>query len=219
MGAEPSGNTTAHETPERNGSLRPATPSAFRQWSNWGLAAFLGTECVFGIWFTSEAWWDTLMWITVVGVLLINTMRRSPPISQDNRWWVWVICTASTLRFLAFESGDETKTAFWLLVFFNLLADTALLALGRSFSLLPARRKIRTGWMYRVVRHPAYTAYMLVDAVYVTQSPTPRNIAVLLAGMLLFSWRAVLEERLLSGDPVYRDYMQRVRWRFLPGLF
>ena len=31
-----------------------------------------------------------------------------------------------------------------------------------------------------------------------------------------FYVRARVEERFLSGDPVYREYMQRVRWRFVP---
>ena len=101
----------------------------------------------------------------------------------------------------------------------NLLADTSLIALGQSFSLLPARREVRVGWMYRIVRHPAYSAYMIVDAVYVTLLPTPQNIAVLIGGAILFWWRAILEERLLMHDPTYRDYVKQTRWRFVPFVF
>jgi protein-S-isoprenylcysteine O-methyltransferase Ste14 len=31
--------------------------------------------------------------------------------------------------------------------------------------------------------------------------------------------RAIREENTLAADPQYRDYMQRVRWRVIPGIF
>jgi protein-S-isoprenylcysteine O-methyltransferase Ste14 len=41
-------------------------------------------------------------------------------------------------------------------------------------------------------------------------------------GMLLMSfihnWRAITEERHLSRDPEYRNYMQKVPYRFIPEL-
>jgi protein-S-isoprenylcysteine O-methyltransferase Ste14 len=183
------------------------------------LAAFLLAECAYGIWLGSDDAWNVAWWVTVVGVLVVNTLRRAPAVEQDARWWVWIVCTASTLRFLAFEYDENSRTAFWLVILFNLLADLALIGLGKSFSLLPARRTIRTGWLYRFVRHPAYAAYMLTDAVYLSQMPTPRNAAVVLVGIVLFACRARLEERLLCNDPAYREYMRRVRWRFLPGMY
>ena len=93
------------------------------------------------------------------------------------------------------------------------------MTLGRSFSLMPARRMIRVGLMYRFVRHPIYTAYMLIDAIYVSQLPTVQNVAVLVGGAVLFAWRASLEERLLRNDPRYRQYAERTRWRFVPFVY
>ena len=123
------------------------------------------------------------------------------------------------MRFLAFESSTATQDAYWILIGLNLLADTALIALGRSFSLLPARRAIRQSGPYRIVRHPAYSAYLIIDLVYIAQLPTVRNLAVFAAGVGLFVCRALLEERLLSNDPVYREYRKRTRWRFLPLVY
>lgn len=197
-------------------------PSRFRfLWSpaNIGLMLLLSLECAFGMINASDGVGDVLLWLIIGTVLVFNTLRRSPPIESDQRWWVWLICTLSTVRFLAFEYNDETRTAFWILIGMNLLADASLIALGRSFSLLPARREVRVGWMYRIVRHPAYSAYMIVDAVYVTLLPTPQNIAVLVGGAILFWWRATLEERLLMHDPTYRDYAKQTRWRFVPFVF
>lgn len=210
-----------------NASETAATPVATSQvaapgrisWANWGLAFFLMLECGYGIWLGRDDLVDAFWWVTVGGVLIVNTLRRSPAVEQDARWWVWIICTAATLRFLAFEFDESSRSAFWLLVLLNLVADLALISLGKSFSLLPARRTIRTGWLYRFVRHPAYTGYILVDSIYFTQMPTLRNAIVVLVGAMLFNWRAILEEALLTNDPAYSEYAERVRWRFVPGIY
>ncbi|MCH8830248.1 MAG: hypothetical protein IID45_11790 [Planctomycetes bacterium] len=188
--------------------------------ANIGLALFLGVEFAGFAILNDELDMLELMWWVVVGtVLVFNTLRRSPPFESDKRWWVWLICSASTVRFLAFESSTATQDAYWILIGLNLLADTALIALGRSFSLLPARRAIRQSGPYRIVRHPAYSAYLIIDLVYIAQLPTVRNLAVFFCGVGLFVCRALLEERLLSNDPVYREYRKRTRWRFLPLVY
>ncbi|GAB4159965.1 MAG: hypothetical protein Tsb009_37310 [Planctomycetaceae bacterium] len=191
----------------------------FANWANVGLIAFLTAECIYGVLFASEGMLDILLWVGIAAVLVVNTARRSPPFAADTRWWVWLVCVLSTIRFLAFEYGEETRWAYWTLIVLNLFADMALLSLGRSFSLMPARREIRSGGLYRLVRHPAYTGYMIVDLIYVSMLPTLRNIAVLMIGMGLFACRAYLEERLLAQDPHYREYMTRTRWRFLPLIY
>lgn len=189
--------------------------------ANIGLALFLAVECAYGLYLSisHNDRFDVALWLIVGTVLIFNTIRRSPAVESDTRWWVWAICTLSTIRFLAFESTKDTEAALWVLIALNLLADTSLIALGRSFSLLPARRTIRVGWMYRIVRHPIYTAYILIDAIYVSHLPTAHNFAVLVVGAGLFAWRAELEERLLRNDPRYREYAERTRWRFLPFVY
>jgi len=34
-----------------------------------------------------------------------------------------------------------------------------------------------------------------------------------------YVWRAILEERFLCQYPEYREYMKKVRYRFVPGVF
>ena len=209
---------------ETTGETEPvaSTESRFRfLWTpaNIGLIAFLILECTLGVVFGSEDGVDVLLWLMVGTILVFNTLRRATPIETDSRWWVWLICTLSTIRFLAFEYTDDTRTALWILIGMNLLADTSLIALGRSFSLMPARREVRVGWMYRLVRHPTYAAYIFVDVVYVAQLPTIQNFAVLIIGAWLFAWRATLEERLLMHDPTYRDHAKKTRWRFVPFVY
>ena len=72
---------------------------------------------------------------------------------------------------------------------------------------------------YRLVRHPVYALYLLADLGTVALQPSPWNAGVAVVGATCLFLRARLEERVLCRDPRYAEYMQVVRWRFLPGLY
>ena len=93
------------------------------------------------------------------------------------------------------------------------------LSLGRSFGLIPANRGIVCSGLYRLVRHPIYLGYLLTHIGFVAANPADWNLCILAAADVALMMRAVREERTLAQDPEYRDYMQRVRWRIVPGLF
>jgi protein-S-isoprenylcysteine O-methyltransferase Ste14 len=93
------------------------------------------------------------------------------------------------------------------------------LSLGRSFGLIPANRGIVCSGMYRFVRHPIYLGYLLTHIGFVAANPADWNLCILAAADMALMMRAVREERTLAQDPEYRDYMQRVRWRIIPGVF
>jgi len=186
--------------------------------ANFGLILFLAGECAYGTLYADDSV-DIVWWIIVSTILLVNVMRRGPAVEKDSRWWVWIVCAISILHVMAFEYGDESRIAFWVLVFIIVAADLNQIYLGKSFAILPARRAIRSGWAYRLVRHPIYACYILADIIFLTQVPTIRNAAVLAVGAALFAIRAGLEERLLRNDPVYVEYSRRTCWRFLPYLY
>jgi protein-S-isoprenylcysteine O-methyltransferase Ste14 len=45
------------------------------------------------------------------------------------------------------------------------------------------------------------------------------NLIILAAADIALLLRAVREEKTLALDHSYQEYMQRVRWRILPGVF
>lgn len=93
------------------------------------------------------------------------------------------------------------------------------LSLGRSFGLTPANRGIVCRGLYRCVRHPIYLGYLVTHVGFLFANPTVWNVSILIAADIALLFRAVCEERTLAQDDAYRSYMQRVRWRVVPGLF
>ena len=91
--------------------------------------------------------------------------------------------------------------------------------LGRSFAVLPSVRPIQTSGPYRFVRHPIYLSYVITAVGIVIRHPTIYNGAVALVGIMLILWRIRFEERLLAQEPSYRDYITRVRYQLIPGLY
>jgi protein-S-isoprenylcysteine O-methyltransferase Ste14 len=93
------------------------------------------------------------------------------------------------------------------------------LALWRSFGLAAANRGVRAGGPYRLVRHPMYLGYFITELGFLLGNPDVSNIAI-----CVVTWTAQLlrireEEKFLLSDENYRDLVQRVPFRLLPGLY
>jgi len=99
------------------------------------------------------------------------------------------------------------------------LATVGLAFLGRSIAVVAANRGVKTYGMYRVVRHPMYAAYIVTYVGYVASYPTLRNCVITAATIAMLNARALAEERFLQRDSVYEEYLDRVRWRFVPYVY
>jgi protein-S-isoprenylcysteine O-methyltransferase Ste14 len=93
-------------------------------------------------------------------------------------------------------------------------------------------RGIVTIWPYSMVRHPAYIGKNLfwwltgIPIFFSGTSDIKVHMWMVFSGILSLSgWsliyylRAITEERHLSKDPDYIEYMKKVKYRFIPGLF
>jgi protein-S-isoprenylcysteine O-methyltransferase Ste14 len=102
------------------------------------------------------------------------------------------------------------------------LAVSAGLALGRSLTPFPrpaAGAELVVAGPYRVVRHPLYAGGLLF---FCGLSLLGSVSALVGTGALAFLWalKSRLEERhLLARFPAYADYVARVRWRLIPGVY
>lgn len=104
-------------------------------------------------------------------------------------------------------------------IFGAVLAIVATTFLGRSFGIVAANRGVKTDGAYRIVRHPIYASYLFGFAGYYLSSISIWNAAVLIISMAFQIKRIHAEESVLTRDPVYRDYAERVRYRLIPYIY
>jgi protein-S-isoprenylcysteine O-methyltransferase Ste14 len=100
-----------------------------------------------------------------------------------------------------------------------ILGLLSLLNLGRSFGVLIAARKVRTRGLYAVVRHPMYLSDILFRIGFVVSHVTWVTVALLVASSACYIYRAILEERFLAQQDEYREYMKKVKYRFVPFVY
>jgi protein-S-isoprenylcysteine O-methyltransferase Ste14 len=135
-----------------------------------------------------------------------------------------LVTLLSLTYFVAFEVKPSSSAALALsggvvTAIGSLFTFISIQWLGRSFAVLPSLRDIRTSGMYRFVRHPIYLSYIVAGLGTLMRHPSVYNSSVVLAGVLLMMWRIRFEERLLAQDELYRNYMDAVRYRLIPGLY
>jgi protein-S-isoprenylcysteine O-methyltransferase Ste14 len=147
---------------------------------------------------------------------------RRQEADTSTRWLAWVAAPLGTFTMLLSRptpSGFSRPVCEALQLVGAAIALASLTALGRSFGLVAADRGLKTGGLYRLVRHPAYSGYLLSWTGYVAENPSPRNVLLLVitAGFLLV--RISEEERHLSAADAYRRYRDQVRFRLLPFVY
>jgi protein-S-isoprenylcysteine O-methyltransferase Ste14 len=96
---------------------------------------------------------------------------------------------------------------------------SAKASLGRSFGLTPANRGIVCSGVYGFVRHPIYLGYLISHVAFICANPLPWNVTLLAAADVALILRSRVEEETLAKDRTYREYMTRVRFRLVPGVF
>lgn len=149
------------------------------------------------------------------------TLLHRPAASQGSSRADLLLAWAGTLLPLAMRARTEPVIGLGLLLIIagSLLATAAILSLGRSFGMEPAHRGLQTRWLYRIVRHPIYAAYVLIVGGFLLSYVTFWNGLVAVIWLAVQVTRIQREEALLGQDARYQRYAQRVRWRVLPWVW
>ena len=101
----------------------------------------------------------------------------------------------------------------------NVFGIIIMLNLGRSFGILIAFRKIKTGGFYSIVRHPMYGTDILLRIGFIISHLNWFTSIVFIISTSLYVYRAILEERFLGLQPGYQEYMSKVKYRFIPYIY
>ncbi len=181
------------------------------------LAVSIGTE------FVKTGHLTGLLLLTSELLVVALTVFRRPAVVVDRALGTRIVAGVSILGVpfirptgapLAPDVVTAAISAIGLLVII-----VGKVTLGRSFGLMPANRGIVCRGIYRVVRHPIYAGYVVTHAAFLVAHPTTWNLALVVVSDLALMVRATYEERTLSMDAEYAEYLTRVRWRVAPGLF
>ena len=173
--------------------------------------------------------WRFLISVAILtrnGSLTALFLLRRPPekVSKEIKEWIIAIIGSFIGTFYLWSNRPLVPEAFLVPIYSIMI--TALLAgiaaivtLGCSFGVVPANRGIKQNGLYRFVRHPIYSFYIIFDLGLICISFSPRNAVVFLGFVIACYLRASYEEKLLHLDPAYRDYAGKTRYMFLPGIF
>lgn len=171
--------------------------------------------------FHSTGGWSYLIFCGAESLTALLFLVRSHPVrvSADPRDWA-LACAATFFPFLFLPSDAAVLPQATFLIVLGALAQfSGMLSLNRSIGMVPALRVLKTGGLYRVVRHPLYASYLVSFGGYLLTNSSLRNLLVYLLSMALLAVRIQREESLLTLDSDYRAYMGRVKFRVLPFVF
>jgi protein-S-isoprenylcysteine O-methyltransferase Ste14 len=163
-----------------------------------------------------------LLLVSELLVVVLTVVRRKAA-TVDRTWQARVVAAASIVfvPFIHPTGGSPVPDLYTAAVSAVGLAliIAGKVTLGRSFGLMPAHRGLVCTGIYAFVRHPIYAGYVVTHAAFLVAHPGAWNLIVLAVSDVALLVRATYEERTLSGDAEYVAYMDRVRWRVVPGLF
>jgi protein-S-isoprenylcysteine O-methyltransferase Ste14 len=173
--------------------------------------------------FTIVDWIYVLQHLLVLGIALTRRPPKVQDISLPSSASVVVAYAYpyAQVVYLRWVPGEPAWPAagLVLVVLAACLSLASLLSLGRWFGVFPALRDLQTRGPYRLVRHPMYLAYVLADIGYNLQEWNFGTVLLVVTGWASLLYRIHAEERILSHDARWSNYVALVRHRLLPGLW
>lgn len=230
--------TPAPSVPPANAVLQERRPAHFTRrrvvqflstpWADKAIAVMACYPCaqlVYGSYRAGLMDLPRALFLLEMALFIVTMLIRRTPVRITADPWYWLVALLASYYgfFLPGLLGRGAKIApalacnalavlgVWVAIF-------ARLSLGRNIGLVPAQRRIVTGGAYRYVRHPVYTAHFLCSLAFALSCYSVINALAVTLGCGLWVVKTFMEESFLSKDPEYLAYMQRVRWRWFPGL-
>lgn len=157
-------------------------------------------------------------------IVMLFLLFRRPAQQISTRPFDYPVAAAGTLLpLLAVPPAGAPVAPILLLVVLAMaglmLHLGAKLSLRRSFGIVAADRGIKIQGPYRLVRHPMYLGYIMVQLALLLAGPSLWNAIIFPLTWLMLVLRISAEERLLSQNGDYRAFQDKTRFRLIPGLY
>lgn len=207
----------------------PVSFAGVKRLLHWPANLFMALLWIQFVW-SSLAGWQQNGSILSLGLLLVNTLlvclfftrRESGDISRRPMDWMVAVGTVGmSMALRAHPAASSTLTTISVVIQLIGIAGIlhSLSSLGRSFGIIPANREVQSSGAYQIVRHPLYATEMIFYFGFFIGNFSLFNLIVVSAILLGQIGRAVSEEKLLSKDAKYVEYMRHVPYRFVPAVF
>ncbi len=158
-------------------------------------------------------------------ILVVLFIIRRPFKAIDKNYFHQLIALTAFFSGLAFM-GQPAATNHTVLtisnsimLLSNLLGIITLFNLGKSFGIMIAYRKVKSNGLYSIVRHPMYGTDILLRIGYIISHFTILNIILFILSLSCYIYRAILEEKFLLQQEGYKEYKEKVHYRFIPHIF
>jgi protein-S-isoprenylcysteine O-methyltransferase Ste14 len=206
----------------------PTSQSLFVRFRHVGINVFIGVLYTFFAYSSFKQWFDTgnmgALLIAIQETIIISfVIFRRRSFEETKVFWEWLIAVGGTAAPLLLRPDGTivvTESVGAGIQFVGMLVTlVALLSLSRSFGVVAANRGVRTGGLYRFVRHPLYGSYIIGYAGFLLGNPTVWNVLIVVLMLICQYLRTLAEERILLNDPAYQVYAANVRYRFIPLIF
>lgn len=184
--------------------------------------AYLWFIINFAIAFKNKHEISILLYAIFDTIVIVILLARGMPKSTSTNLVYWAAAMGGSWSSLFLHPYPSTPgTAFFLIpqIIGICISFAGLLSLNKSFGLMASNRGIRTNGIYRYIRHPLYTGYILANISLVVQHFSYWNLAILIFNTIMEIWRLFIEENFLGSDPLYAAYMKTTKWRMIPGVW
>lgn len=164
-----------------------------------------------------------LLFLLVQSEFVVLLLIRRIPVKSSKNPFDYLISILGTFAILLYRPSFGIDTHFLIgdiLIYIGVVLEMiGFLSLNTSAGIIPANRGIKSGGMYRFVKHPIYMGYLILYTGYFLSNATAYNLFILLAVIAFQIMRINREEKILIKDEKYIEYSKKVKWKLIPKIY
>ncbi|MBF0277853.1 MAG: hypothetical protein HQM13_08685 [SAR324 cluster bacterium] len=163
-----------------------------------------------------------ILWFLLHCIAALLFLIRNPPVQYSSSKIAYFVALASVNYYLLYDphpASEMVGLGQFLIVLGGLMGIASTLSLGKCFGILPVCRGVRTSAAYRLIRHPIYASYIVLDSGIIVAHPSLGNFIIFSIAVLLFVLRIRYEEEVLLHSTEYADYKKHVKYKLIPHLY
>ena len=152
-----------------------------------------------------------------MGIILIFNNRskaESSPLYKPY-WLGMIVCNIIAVKMVDI-SYPAISISSLIYLAGVVIVMTSLFSLGCSFAVTPMLSKIKTRYIYKLVRHPMYLGESIMLLSCTIAGETMVSVLWFFLYMVMTLLRIQEEEKLLSQTEQYKRYCSNTRWRLIP---